>query len=76
MEQRAVGGLHHSAVDGRTRWGAHAGTVGLVPAVDGDDRVVDSCRRVAHVDLAFALEGSGPYDRILGDLVPLLDCVR
>jgi hypothetical protein len=36
------------------------GTLRLGSALDGDDRVVNSQRRVAHVDLALALERSGP----------------
>ena len=76
MEQRAVCGLDHGAVDGGTRRGAESRTVRLVTSLDGDDCVVDSYRRVTHVDLAFALEGSRPDDRILGDLVPLLNGVR
>ena len=49
------------------------GAVWLGSALDGDNRVVNSQRRVTHVDLALALERSRPNHRVLGDLVPLLN---
>jgi hypothetical protein len=76
VNQCAIGGLDHRTIDGRTRGRADRRAVRLVASLDGDNRVIDSGSRVAHVDLAFALEGSRSDDRVLGDLVPLLNGVR
>ncbi len=76
MAQRSIGSLDHWAIEGSTRGCIDRRTVRLEAPFNGDDRVVHSGRHIAHVDLAFTLERSGPDHRVLGDLVPLLNRVR
>ena len=76
MEQCPIGGLDHRAIDRSACGGTDRRTVGLEASSDGDNGVVNGQRRVTHVDLALALERSGPDYRFLGNLVPLLNRVR
>ena len=74
--QRSIRGLDHGAIHGSTRGCARSLGRMALASLNSDNRVVNSQRRVTHVDLALALERSGPDDGVLGDLVPLLHRVR
>ena len=73
VERRQVRLLRGEVVHEDLVGGLGDGGVRRLPvSLAGVDGAVHRHRDVRHVDEAFALEGAGAHDRVLGDLVPLL----
>src|SRR5262249_1558800 len=75
VAKRAVGSFDYCTIDRRSWRCRDRRAVWLESALDCDHRVVHRSGDVSHVNVAFRLERARPHDRVLDDLVPLLDGV-